>query len=126
MTVKTLSILVGVVLVAVLVGACETHTERPPDAQRLIDEGQYVYWQYCAECHQADGSGWSHLYPRLAGNPIVTLHDPSPLIVTVVYGMETMPAFGHRLSTDQIAAALSYIRNAWGNEAPAVSPRQIK
>jgi alcohol dehydrogenase (quinone), cytochrome c subunit len=124
--VKTIAILCGVLLFALLLGACESHTERPPDAQRLIEQGQVVYWQYCAECHQADGSGWSHLYPRLAGNPIVTLHDPVPLIVTVVYGMETMPAFRDRLTTDQIASVLTYIRNAWGNEAAAVSARQIK
>jgi len=122
---KAVIILLGAVLFALLIGACESHTERPPDAQRLIDKGKTVYWHYCAECHQADGSGYSHLYPRLAGDPIVTLHDPTPLIVTVVYGMETMPAFGQRLSTDEIAAVLSYIRNAWGNEAVAVSPRQI-
>lgn len=123
---KTVLTLVGTILFALLLGACESHTERPPDAQRLIDKGQMVYWQYCSECHQVDGSGWSHLYPRLAGNPIVTLHDPTPLIVTVMYGMETMPAFRSRLTTDDIAAVLSYIRNAWGNEAAAVSPRQIK
>ena len=122
---KTVLVFLGAFLFVLLLGACETHTERPPDAQRLIDKGQTVYWQYCAECHQANGSGYSHLYQRLAGNPIVTLHDPTPLIVTVTYGMETMPAFRDRLSTDEIAAVLSYIRNAWGNQAPAVSPRQI-
>ena len=62
--------------------------------------------------------GWSTLYPRLAGNPIVTLHDPSPVIETVTYGQGSMMAFKDKLSGDNIAAVLSYIRNAWGNEAP--------
>jgi alcohol dehydrogenase (quinone), cytochrome c subunit len=65
------------------------------------------------------------LYPRLAGNPIVTLHDPEPIIDTVVYGQGGMTNFRDKLNNEQIAAVLTYIRNSWGNQAPAVSHRQI-
>jgi mono/diheme cytochrome c family protein len=37
-----------------------------------------------------------------------------------------MTGFQERLTSHQIAAIISYIRNAWGNSASAVSPRQIK
>jgi alcohol dehydrogenase (quinone), cytochrome c subunit len=114
------------VLFAIIVTACNTRTERPPNAQELISHGEVLYVEYCAECHQVDGQGWSTLFPRLAGNPIVTLHDPEPIIVTVSYGMGSMPPFYHKLNSKQIASILSYIRNAWGNEAAPVSPRQIK
>jgi mono/diheme cytochrome c family protein len=109
-----------------LFAACApTRTDLPPDPQRLVDGGAMLYVERCSECHQMDGQGWSHLYPRLAGNPIVTLHDPSPIIATVLYGQGSMPAFRDELKAEQIAAILSYIRNAWGNHADAVSPRQI-
>jgi mono/diheme cytochrome c family protein len=116
---------VTVTLAVLALAACNSHTERPDDPQAWIERGQGVYLEYCAECHQTDGQGWSTLYPRLAGNPIVTLHDPSPVIETVTYGQGSMMAFKDKLSGDNIAAVLSYIRNAWGNEAPAVSTRQI-
>jgi len=115
----------GVLLTALILAACNTHTERPPEPEKVIHSGQMLYVEFCAECHQVDGTGWSNLYPRLAGNPIVTLHDPEPLIDTVAYGQGSMMAFHDRLTSQEIAAILSYIRNAWGNKASAISFRQI-
>jgi mono/diheme cytochrome c family protein len=114
-----------VLLTALTLVACNTHTERPPEPEKVINSGQHLYLEFCAECHQTDGSGWSDLYPRLAGNPIVTLDDPEPIINTVAYGQGSMMGFHDRLTGEEIAAILSYIRNAWGNHAPAVSFRQI-
>ena len=114
-----------IIFTAIILSACNSHTERPPEPQKVIDSGQHLYVEFCAECHQTDGMGWSNLYPRLAGNPIVTLHDPEPIIDTVTYGQGSMMAFHDRLTSQEIAAILSYIRNAWGNQAPAVSFRQI-
>jgi mono/diheme cytochrome c family protein len=113
-------------LVTLILSACNSHTERPDHPEQWVAHGQQIYLEYCAECHQTDGTGYSTLYPRLAGNPIVTLHDPAPIIETVKYGQGSMMAFGEKLTTDDIASVLSYIRNAWGNQAPAVSTRQIQ
>ncbi len=110
---------------ALFISACNSHTERPPDPQRLIHDGQPLYVQNCASCHGTDGTGQPGQVPRLAGNPIVTLEDPIPIITTVVNGKGNMPPFGQQLNDVQIADILSYIRNAWGNQAPAVSNRQI-
>lgn len=117
--------LLAVVLVGIILSACNSHTERPPEPEKVIHSGEHLYVEFCAECHQVDGMGWSDLYPRLAGNPIVTLHDPEPIIDTVTYGQGSMMAFHDRLTSQEIAAILSYIRNSWGNQAPAVSFRQI-
>jgi mono/diheme cytochrome c family protein len=119
-------IILGSILICALVCSCAgTHPELPPNPQQLISGGETVYLHYCSECHQRDGNGWMPLYPRFAGNPIIILNDPSPIIETVMYGQGSMPAFRDRLNSDQLAAVLSYIRNAWGNSAPAVSPKQI-
>ena len=114
-----------VMLIVLILGACNTHTERPPEPEKVIKSGKQLYLEFCAECHQVDGTGWSDLYPRLAGNPIVTLHDPEPIIDTVTYGQGSMMGFHDKLTSEKIAAILSYIRNAWGNQAPAVSFRQV-
>ena len=119
-------LLVVILLFALLVSACApSHTELPPNPQALISEGQTVYAENCSRCHQLDGGGWKPLFPRLADNPIVTLSNVSPIIETVLYGQGSMPPFRDSLTAEQIAAVLSYIRNSWGNQAMAVSPRQI-
>ncbi|MGE5251367.1 MAG: c-type cytochrome [Bacteroidota bacterium] len=122
---RVIFILGVVLLTASILAACNTHTERPPDPGELISQGEQIYLEFCSECHQVDGTGYTTLFPRLAGNPVVTLHDPEPIIDTVLYGQGSMMSFRNKLNNQQIAAVLSYIRNAWGNQAPAVSPRQI-
>lgn len=119
----------GIILLAaaILLAACTTHLDRPDPIQTrdLLKRGERIYIEYCAECHQTDGKGWSTLYPRLAGNPIVTLHDPAPVIETVLYGQGSMMSFSEKLNVEEIASVISYIRNAWGNNAAPVSPHQI-
>ena len=118
--------LVAIVLLGLfLIAGCNSHTERPLQPEELYRRGQTLYLENCAECHQADGMGWSTLYPRLAGNPVVTLEDPEPIMVIVLYGQGLMPGFHQRLTSDEVAAILTYIRNSWGNHAPAVSARQV-
>ncbi len=117
-----LAFLIAAVLI---ISACNSHTERPPNADRLYIHGQEVYLEYCAECHQSDGTGWSNLYPKLAGNPIVTLDDPTPVILAVTYGQGSMKGFRQELNEDDIASVLTYIRNSWGNKGIPVSPRQV-
>ncbi len=112
-------------IIAALVSACNSHTELPTNPQKSIQDGQPLYEQNCSSCHQTDGAGQSGKVPRLAGNPLVTLEDPIPAITIVVYGKGGMPEFGDKLDGSQIAEILSYIRNAWGNQAPAVDQRQI-
>ena len=118
--------LFGAVLIAgLLISACNSHTELPRNPDQLINDGGPIYAQNCAVCHQTVGTGKPGQVPKLAGNPIVTLEDPIPVITIVVYGKGKMPAFGDKLDSNQIAQVLSYIRNSWGNRAPAVDQRQI-
>lgn len=115
----------GSLLIGLCLATCNSRTDLPPNPDELISHGEQLYLEYCAECHQTTGMGWSTLYPRLAGNPIVTLHDPEPIILTVTYGQGSMTGFRQKLNSEELAAVLSYIRNAWGNQADPVSPRQI-
>ncbi len=117
--------LVALLLIGLFISACNSHTELPPNPQQLIQEGQPVYAQNCAKCHQANGMGQPGQVPRLAGNPLVTLEDPIPVITTVANGKGAMPAFDGKLTIDEMAQVISYIRNAWGNKATAVDSRQI-
>ncbi len=93
---------------------------------QVISEGEPLYVTNCAQCHQIDGGGAEGLFPPLAGNPVVTLHDPSPMIDVIINGRGSMPAFRGTLDSEEGAAVISYIRNAWGNEGSIVLPKQVQ
>ncbi len=114
--------LIGMIMLA----ACGTRFDQEGFEQQLIEEGENIYLENCARCHQLDGLGFVGLYPNLAGNPIVTLHDPVPIIETVLHGQGSMPPFRSDLNDEETAAVLSYIRNAWGNRASVVYPKQTR
>lgn len=103
------------------------------ERQQLAGAGASVYKEHCSACHGAQGQGKDYVYPALAGNRLVnagSANDAIRLVLLGGYGPSTrlnprpygMPSFAHQLSSEQIAAALTYVRNAWGNHAPGVSP----
>jgi mono/diheme cytochrome c family protein len=98
--------------------------------------GAGVYNAFCARCHKADGRGVAGKYPRLAGNPAVVAPHATSLIRLLIDGgrsAETvdgpqphrMPSFAGKLSDTEMARVLTFIRNAWGNEARPVAPREV-
>ncbi len=102
---------------------------KPSDA--VMKLGQAAYEKSCADCHVADGTGIPGLYPPLAGNPNMNAKDPSSVIHILLAGTtkplmgEGMPNYAN-LSDADIAAMSTYIRNSWGNNAPAVSEGAVK
>jgi len=118
----------------------------PPHAQRLprpapptgvLAAGEAAYSQNCAACHQPNGQGVPQGFPALAHNPVVNAHDPTSLIHLVLKGGAIpkttksatpliMPPFASSLSDQEAADILSYVRNAWGNRAPALSAGAVK
>ncbi|MBM4285624.1 MAG: cytochrome c [Deltaproteobacteria bacterium] len=95
---------------------------------QVINQGQEAYEANCADCHRSNGEGLAVKFPALKGNPFVT-GAPQPLIELMLRGrkgkMGLMPAWQEHLSDAQMAALLSYIRNAWGNQAAPVQPQDV-
>ena len=86
--------------------------------KQLMTEGKKVYLTSCSACHKPDGSGMPPAFPALIGGDITT----GPLnkhITIVLKGKQgtAMQAFGNQLSNEQIAAVITYERNAWGNDS---------
>ncbi|MEX2365109.1 MAG: cytochrome c [Pseudohongiellaceae bacterium] len=114
---------------------------QPGDAESLANfnfdrPGARNYWEYCSSCHVTDGSGYYPFQPPLAGNPVVMDPDPSSLINITLNGslrvftengpdVNDMPYFRQLLTDQEIAEVLTYIRNAWGNSAPAVGVEAV-
>jgi|TARA_R110002051_G_scaffold8940_10_gene36226 cytochrome c oxidase subunit 2 len=82
----------------------------------LMDEGKRVYNATCAACHMPNGEGLPGVFPALKGSEMV-LEDQTAHIDIVLNGKTgtAMQAFGKMLSLKDIAAVVTYERNAWGN-----------
>lgn len=97
--------------------------ERLLDMQMSMDElmslGENIYNAECATCHQPNGRGVPGVFPALAGEGMSV--DPNRLDahLDIVINGETgtaMQAFQGRLSMRELAAVITYERNAWGND----------
>ncbi len=78
-------------------------------------DGAALYSKNCAGCHGAEGQGMGAVFPALAGNE--ALADAGYVVDIILEGKpgSSMPAFGDRLSDEEVAALAGYIRNSWGN-----------
>ena len=98
--------------------------------------GASVYIDNCAACHRTDGHGYTRVFPALAGNPVVQTADATSLINIVLNGGTlpathaapstfTMPAFAWRLSDQEVADVVSFIRGSWGNKGAPVKANEV-
>lgn len=96
----------------------------------LIARGEKVFASTCVACHQANGKGIPGSFPALDGDPVV-LGPKAAQINTVLKGKPgtAMAAFGGQLNDVEIAAAITYTRNAWSNagkgQDPMVQPKDV-
>ncbi|NWA90574.1 cytochrome c [Pseudomonas sp. D8002] len=99
--------------------------------------GASVYIDNCAACHRTDGHGYTRVFPALAGNPVLQTADATSLINIVLNGGTlpathtapstfTMPAFAWRLSDQEVADVVSFVRDSWGNKGETVKASQVK
>ena len=95
--------------------------------EELMDHGANVYQAQCAACHQSDGSGLEPAFPALAqnGSPTGALAEHMEVVLNGREGT-AMTGFRDRLQPQDIAAALTYTRNAWSNgDGEVVQPATI-
>ncbi|WP_372965885.1 cytochrome c oxidase subunit II [Marinobacter sp.] len=102
-------------------------TEKDWTLEDLMVRGEKAYASACAACHQPNGAGLPPAFPALKGSPVAT-GDIAVHIETVVNGVSgtAMQAFGGQLSEVDLAAVITYERNAWGNNTgDMVTPKEI-
>jgi mono/diheme cytochrome c family protein len=118
-----------------LPGAAPARAAAPDPA--VMEAGKAIFLDSCSSCHRSDGIGVPHMFPPLAKNANVQSDDPMTLVRIILEGARTavtdprptpstMPAYGWKLDDRQVAAVATYVRNAWGNAAPAVSAADVK
>ncbi|MGH8518543.1 MAG: cytochrome c oxidase subunit II [Panacagrimonas sp.] len=90
----------------------------------LVKAGEKVFNANCAACHQATGKGIPPNFPSLVGSAVIK--GPAEAQITqVLKGKNMMPPFP-QLSDADIAAAITYTRNSWGNSSGVVQADQVK
>ena len=96
--------------------------------EELLAEGEKDYVARCSSCHQTNGQGLPPTFPALAGSKIAT-GPVADHIHRVKFGKNVMPAFEKILSPKEMAAIITYERNAWGNKpsdgVDVVQPRDV-
>ena len=115
--------------------AAASGADRAWSKDELIAKGKETYEKVCLACHQANGQGIPGAFPALTASKIVLgpLLAPDGKIIPdshvdrVFNGKNMMPAWKGSLNDVDIAAVITYERNAWGNTAgDLVQPSQIK
>ena len=102
----------------------------------VMELGRTVYTAQCVMCHGDAGKGQPPSFPILAGNQSITMDTPVNAIRMVLNGgyppgtrknprPHGMPPYSHILNDDEVAAVVTYIRVAWGNDATPVKPAQV-
>lgn len=93
-------------------------TQKDWTFDELMSVGQTAYEKNCASCHQANGEGLPPTFPALKDSPIATgdVMDHIDIVVNGSSKNPAMAAFGPQLSEVDLAAVITYERNAWGND----------
>ncbi len=101
---------------------------------RQVD-GEQIFQAQCSACHQSTGLGMPGAFPPLAGSEWVVgredivvsilLHGiTGPIDVKGTPYNSAMPSF-QKLTDEEIAAIISFIRTQWGNTASPVSTETV-
>jgi cytochrome c oxidase subunit 2 len=108
--------------------AAAASAEQEWSMQDLLARGETVYQANCSACHGPTGAGIPGAFPPMTGSAIVT-GDPAAHIDIVFNGKAgtAMAAFKAQLNDVDLAAVITYERNALGNSVgDTVQPSAIK
>lgn len=104
------------------------------DLKASVQRGKTIYETSCITCHMAEGTGLEGVYPPLVKSK--NLADKNRLIKVIVQGMRGPSKVngvdyngemaGISLTNEQAADVANYVRNSWGNKAPAILPSQVQ
>ena len=100
-----------------------------------MEAGKKVYDTNCMGCHMDNGMGVPRMNPQLVNSPYV-MGNPNGLIELVLKGSEffgnadrnynNLMASFSRLTDDQIADVITYIRNKYANTRDEISAEDVK
>jgi cytochrome c oxidase subunit 2 len=110
-----------------LASAAEAASGRDWTMEELMERGQGLYNVKCGSCHQVTGQGLPPAFPALAGSPIAVGPIQAHLDIVLNGKPGTAMVAWSTLTDLELAAIITYERNAWGNDTgDLVQPSDIK
>jgi len=115
--------------------ASEIKEKLPSQSVEKVLPGKAVYTKYCLTCHQSDGSGVPNMHPPLSPGSWVE-KDPQELVAIMMKGLSGkievngeeyknfMPSHA-KLTDEEIADVLTYVRSSFGNNLGPVTPEMV-
>lgn len=99
-----------------------------------LPDGQLLYTQNCASCHQPNGEGLKGAFPPLKGSSIVLGDDLELFVNIIMRGYDARPEYAvmnavgldNNLTAEEVTAIINHERTSWGNEAEPVSAEEVK
>ena len=86
--------------------------------------GERLFLENCAECHQEDGEGIPNIYPSLANSALV-LGSGADVALVLIIGRGEMPSFNGVFTDKEMAHVVNYIRSVFGNIDKPISTQTI-
>ncbi|PJE79577.1 cytochrome c oxidase subunit 2 [invertebrate metagenome] len=104
-------------------------TEKTWNYDELMERGKKTYDLACAQCHQPNGMGMPPVFPALKDAPIAIEKEKIGEHIDIILNGRkgtAMQAFAKQLNDIEIAAVVTYERNAWGNNTGhVVTPQEV-
>lgn len=99
-----------------------------------LPDGEALYTQNCASCHQANGEGLKGAFPALKGSPIVLGDDLELYVNIIMLGYDARPEYAvmnavgtdNNLTPEDVTAIINHERTSWGNAAKPVNLADVK
>jgi cytochrome c oxidase subunit 2 len=110
-----------------LASAAEANVDKTWTKDDLLAKGQDLYNSKCSACHQINGKGLPPAFPALAGSKIATgpIQGHLDIVLNGKAGTAMVP--WNSLNDLELAAIITYERNAWGNDTgDVVQPRDVR
>ncbi len=83
-------------------------------------DGEKLFMDNCAECHQPDGRGLRGVYPSLVASEIVR-GSGVDVALQLIIGRGEMPSFAGALTAAEMAQLINFIRSTWTDSKEAIS-----
>jgi mono/diheme cytochrome c family protein len=127
----------GFILIILVTIITASSFNQPDDLAASVKRGKDVYILYCVNCHSADGTGQTGMYPPLAKADY--LKRPDKDLINIIlngqsgevkvndtsYNDDMQPL--NYLTDEQIADVLNYAKNSWGNQSTmTIKPDSVK
>ncbi|MFV0526399.1 MAG: c-type cytochrome [Acidimicrobiales bacterium] len=102
------------ILTAAVAAGCAVDTPAAPADDPQLVLGQEIYQANCASCHGSEGQGGIG-WKLNDGQALERYPDPADEAAVVADGRSGMPAFGAKLSAEEIDAVVAYTREVLGS-----------